>query len=209
MSTVYTNIVADFMRSCMICETGGHNVRACRNPEIVHFETDVQLLKVELNQLAYHLDERVDIDEFEAWLRMKDVKLVRAYALRRCGAFVRDDDDMCIEKIMTNLWGSESDLIPFEPVEPVAALVALVKKVIISDTKPETETEECAICYEQTNWTDMVVLNCDHKFCSNCIQTSMKCIQNMTCAMCRSEIETLTVTNRIIHENIVKLLSRR
>jgi hypothetical protein len=193
----------------MVCETSGHNVRACRNPEIVHFETDVQLLKVELNQLAYHLDERVDIDEFESWLRMKDVKLVRAYALRRCGALVRDDDDTCIEKIMTNLWGSESDLIPFEP---VAALVesraALDKKVLISETNPETETEECSICYEQTNWTDMVVLNCDHKFCSNCIQTSLKRIQNMTCAMCRSEIETFTVTNRIIHENIVKLLSR-
>ena len=200
------------MRNCMVCETSGHNVRACRNPEIVHFETDVQLLKVELNQLAHHLDERVDIDEFESWLRMKDVKLVRAYALRRCGAFVRDDDDTCIEKIMTNLWGAESDFVPLDPdpldSRPLDSVPQVVKKVVISDTKPETETEECSICYEQTNWTDMVVLNCEHKFCSNCITASLKRIENMTCAMCRSDIDTFTVTNRIIHENIVKLLSR-
>ena len=183
----------------MVCEISGHNVRACRNPKIVHFETDVQLLKVELNQLAYHLDEVVDTDEFESWLRMKDPKLVRAYALRRCGAFVRDDDDTCIEKIMTNVWGDRLEFIP---------LVKL-PQVLISDTKPDADEEECSICYEQTNWTDMIVLNCEHKFCSNCIQTSLKRIQNMTCAMCRGQIDTFTVTNRIIHENIVKLLSRR
>lgn len=208
MSRVYTNIVADFMRNCMVCETSGHNVRACRNPEIVHFETDVQLLKVELNQLAHHLDELVDTEEFETWLRMKDVKLVRAYALRRCGAFVRDDDDTCIEKIMTNLWGAGADFVPLDS-RPLDSVPQVVKKVVISDTKPETETEECSICYEQTNWTDMVVLNCEHKFCSNCITSSLKRIENMTCAMCRSDIDTFTVTNRIIHENITKILSRR
>ncbi len=191
------------MRNCMVCETSGHNVRACRNLDIIYFETDVQMMKVELNQLAYHLDEVVDVEEFELWLRTKEPKLVRAYALRRCGAFIRDDDDTCIEKIMTNLWGSDAEFIPLDSFPQV------VKNVVISDTKPETETEECSICYEKTNWTDMVVLNCEHKFCSNCVTSSLKRIENMTCAMCRGHINTFTVTNRIIHENIVKLLSRR
>jgi hypothetical protein len=193
----YRNLVSSLMQNCLYCGLPGHSVRSCKNANLRCFETDVLCLKAELEQLAMCLDETVETDEFETWIRMKPDILVRSYAIRRCGAFIRDDFDTCIEKIMANVWGSNIEYIPLE------------KNVFISDTKPDQETEECSICYEQTNWTNMVVLNCNHRFCSNCVQTSLKRMPHMTCAMCRSEIETYTVTNRVIHEDITKLLSRR
>jgi hypothetical protein len=63
------------------------------------------------------------------------------------------------------------------------------------------EKENCNICYEETEETDMVVLNCDHKFCGTCVkQILKKCKPN--CALCRQKIVCMTIKNEELVDNL-------
>ena len=61
----------------------------------------------------------------------------------------------------------------------------------------EEGVEECAICYENTKCMDLVKLNCEHKFCGDCINRSLKAHNNMycgpTCALCRTKMVSFSV----------------
>jgi len=70
--------------------------------------------------------------------------------------------------------------------------------------------KECDICYEEKQIRHIVTLNCNHKFCGECVsQTLKKCNKfNLPrCAMCRTKIDCILVNdNEIMNtlkENIV------
>jgi len=66
--------------------------------------------------------------------------------------------------------------------------------------------EECPICYESIRCNEIVKLNCDHKFCGNCIKGSLKAHNNIyigpSCALCRKEIENFIVKNKDIYNSV-------
>ena len=55
--------------------------------------------------------------------------------------------------------------------------------------KEKKEPQQCPICFEEIDETkpNFVRLNCNHTFCFDCINTSLK--SNNTCPCCRDEIE--------------------
>jgi len=58
--------------------------------------------------------------------------------------------------------------------------------------------EECAICFENMISGDMVKLNCGHKFCGECITTTLQKTHNPRCALCRVPIKKFGVINQDI-----------
>jgi hypothetical protein len=66
---------------------------------------------------------------------------------------------------------------------------------------------ECAICYDDDiKNINFVKLNCNHKFCNTCLEKSIKNRQvNIPCcALCRSEIKTMTFKDKNIKKDFCK-----
>jgi hypothetical protein len=86
-----------------------------------------------------------------------------------------------------------------------------IKPILCSLNEKEcNDSEECNICYEVIKNYDMTSLNCNHRFCGNCMsQLLKKCDRSKVpcCAMCRTEINYIKINNdkllNIISENIV------
>lgn len=72
--------------------------------------------------------------------------------------------------------------------------------------EPEEGTEECAICYENIECMNLVRLTCNHRFCCDCIQSSLKTHKNMycnpRCALCRTQIKSFIVKNKEIYNSL-------
>ena len=66
--------------------------------------------------------------------------------------------------------------------------------------------EDCPICYESLNTNELITLNCNHQFCSSCIQNILQKQPHKTCspscAMCRETITSMTVNNNNTYNNI-------
>jgi len=79
---------------------------------------------------------------------------------------------------------------------------------ILEETHDTEEICDCAICYEDDiKNINFVKLNCNHKFCNLCLEKSIESKpDNKTpcCALCRSEIKTMTFKD----ENIKKEFSK-
>jgi hypothetical protein len=73
--------------------------------------------------------------------------------------------------------------------------------------KDDEEDKSCPICYEQLTNENEVKLNCEHKFCCECIKNSLnKCI-NQKCALCRTpstcyDVKTSDAYNVIAEYNV-------
>jgi len=68
---------------------------------------------------------------------------------------------------------------------------------------------DCNICYESLNISKFVKLNCNHQFCSECTQKSLKScrpFQEPVCAMCRSKITLLTYSNEEVKAEFDNLI---
>ncbi len=68
----------------------------------------------------------------------------------------------------------------------------------LSDDTEEETVEECAICFDNINSSERVVLNCEHQFCVTCINDYIKKYnkqQELSCALCRKRITTVGVKN--------------
>jgi uncharacterized protein YfcZ (UPF0381/DUF406 family) len=72
------------------------------------------------------------------------------------------------------------------------------------ESKEKEETEECSICYELTEYSNQVKLNCHHEFCGGCVKKIIEKNNQPCCAFCRVPIEKIKVksTNmeQIFHE---------
>lgn len=94
----------------------------------------------------------------------------------------------------------------FDAVSGNIPFVSQIKKydicpLLVLDNIEELE-EECAICYENIKLIDMVKLNCNHKFCGNCITNSLKTHDKLcspSCALCRKKMENFTIKNPEIY----------
>jgi hypothetical protein len=84
----------------------------------------------------------------------------------------------------------------------------IVPLLICNETKEELKVEtECSICYEATLLEDSITLNCQHKFCHDCIkQTLLNCKSGEpSCALCRKQMEIFIVKKQETYNCISKL----
>ena len=82
-----------------------------------------------------------------------------------------------------------------------------INPVLVLD-ELEEGVEDCAICYESIKCMDLVKLNCEHKFCGDCINSSLKAHNNMycgpSCALCRTPMVSFNVKNQEIYNLVSK-----
>jgi hypothetical protein len=62
----------------------------------------------------------------------------------------------------------------------------------------------CNICWDEKEQNQFIKFGCNHEFCKDCIVTSLRSEQRNIpcCALCRSEITTLTYTNEDIRTEL-------
>ena len=99
-------------RNCSFCGQHGHRITNCNDSRINDFEIVLQNKKTELEQLY-----ESDIESrfcYKLWL-IDDIDnyIKRAFSVRKCGGLLRDNIQICCEKILNYIWGIEEEFIPF------------------------------------------------------------------------------------------------
>ena len=97
-----------------------------------------------------------------------------------------------------NFQPNENDFIPFE-LEPIQYVVieTEVREINVSE-----EERDCPICFETREIAEISQLNCQHKFCTNCITQHIHTNRRETrCPFCRKNITHITFQNNIDEEH--------
>jgi hypothetical protein len=70
---------------------------------------------------------------------------------------------------------------------------------------------ECSICYDEKELQNFVKLGCNHEFCKDCLITTMKTSQtngnNLSCALCRTEVKTVKSRTHEVHKEMSELIA--
>jgi hypothetical protein len=223
------NNLRNITRHCSFCREQGHNISNCNNERIINFGNEC-LIKKHL----YDLTEDSK-NNFKEWLTnyyLRDSELVKAYGISKCNCRLRSTADVIIDKIIDNMYPEDyidEEIIPVMQEDVMLTVRILQFLRYYSTINPEElnqkftitgtvevldedkleETCECAICYEeQLPVKTFVTLNCQHKFCKDCLKNSLKSVQQVpTCALCRAEITTMVVYDESIKDEFNELIN--
>ena len=224
------------IRRCSCCRSEGHNISQCNDSMLLNFQTILTSRRDELREIP-SIDVDNKIAYFETWLYGQDHHLVKSYAMRFCGAYARNTIEICAAKIINSIWNVNQDIwgnnqsqtqdfISLPDSENMERAVEYLLELRNNRNQPDENRkfdiipilcsessnlqEDCSICYEEIVNSNMVSLNCAHKFCGTCLsQTFKKCNPNNVpcCALCRTKIEYVMIndvkTLDIIKENLV------
>ena len=74
------------------------------------------------------------------------------------------------------------------------------------------EQEECPICLTDQKKHDIIITNCNHSFCKDCVVKSLDMSKNarkqLSCALCRSQVHSLETKNVEEYNKIYDLYCR-
>lgn len=221
-------------RYCSFCNTAGHTIRSCNDSRLKDFE-DLCIFNKSICDLMG--DSR---NNFKQWLinyYMDYSELVKVFAISKCNCTFSYMPDIIVDKIINYIYNEEDEetpeFIPFSAAEitqddydRAMLLLSLSeynennikRKFKISthieklDENKSEEICECAICYgDDLIAKNFVTLNCQHKFCVDCLKCSMVHTpinqDKMNCALCRTEITTILVHDESINDKFNKLIN--
>lgn len=76
------------------------------------------------------------------------------------------------------------------------------------DNKNINEKCECSICLDENEIENFVKLGCNHEFCKDCVIKTMKISHsNLCCALCRSEVTSITSRTNLIHNEMAEFIA--
>ena len=214
------NLVLSGIRKCSLCDSPDHNIRSCRNASILAFEDEIIKIRDDILLFANFMNETFDTREFNIWLSVQDIKMVKSFAIRKCGGIQRDNVQELVDKITYHLWGriqEDPNYYGFEDEEtqyPVDELdLSSIREnknrniqIQVSSSSQSDTKHECAICYEEINPCKFVTYNCAHVFCADCVMESFRTIDKMSCAMCRECITRINVQDEETGDDLTLLL---
>jgi hypothetical protein len=210
---------------CSFCLTQGHNINTCDDNRLIYIENECMQQK----QLC-SFDENAII-LFRNWLCAKVLHnslLIKAFAVRKCGARIRSNIDECIENIVNYIYQDSNNdynldaimpslyqrMLMFIHFEEAEMEINLDRKFNVVSKVEDFDTEEnfeCAICYDDNIMpTNIVKLNCTHKFCNTCVKKSFQhtTISSIPCcALCRSETSSITFKNENTKNEFCNIIS--
>jgi hypothetical protein len=225
------NNLRSIARHCSFCGGQGHNIRNCNNEQIIIFGNECQIKKNFCDLTAYS---KYNFKEWliSYYLSAAGCEVVRAYAISKCGCRLNSNIDTIIEKIIDKMYPEdyiEEDIIPVNQDDAIlnvrflrflryySSMVPeesnqtfnITGKVVLLDENKLEELCDCAICYEEKlQIKNFVTLNCQHKFCKDCLKNSFKSAQRVpTCALCRAEITNIIVHNDNIKDEFKELMN--
>jgi len=160
-----------------------------------------------------------------------DPNLVRAFAIRLCGANSRSNIRVCIDLIEQYFERERMALIEdvdhsnqtnlLQPYIDSLAFMNMVlqmlgkneKKFHITSNITKTDTcshgkTECTICYEDQENIEFIKLNCGHEFCKDCIKKTLQneIKETVCCALCRKKIEKFEFKSEKVRTEFTDLI---
>jgi hypothetical protein len=219
--------------TCSFCGVAGHNIRTCNDSRITDFELEC----VNAKTLCSIFVEPINCFKLwliDYYLDGINGTLVKAFAIRKCHCRISTTPDILIQRIISyfydDVFEEEEDyFIPFPPIldniltesnslieEPQRKFNININTIIYqNENEDESQDQdhcECAICYEDAiPQTNSVTLNCNHEFCKDCF---IGCLKNTpsykelpSCALCRADINTITVYSESVKGELDDYLS--
>jgi hypothetical protein len=90
------------------------------------------------------------------------------------------------------------DFIPFNS-DPISIIEINISEFNISD-----DDINCCVCIETKEKSQICLLNCNHKFCGECISSHIKRkILEPICPLCRTNITHISVQNLEIYQKFI------
>jgi len=99
------------------------------------------------------------------------------------------------------------DTIPHNRFSNVRQYGITVEKKTLEE---ENLLKSCPICYDDVPFTSLVKTNCCHTFCQTCVINTIKILPintNLSCAMCRTNINHLSCYTSESNTNLKKILN--
>ena len=97
------------IRRCSCCRSEGHNITQCNDTRLLNFRINLTNRRNELREIP-SIDISEKIAYFETWLYGQDRHLIKSYAMRFCGAYSRNNLQLCVQKIISLLWNVQADI---------------------------------------------------------------------------------------------------
>jgi hypothetical protein len=218
-------------RCCSFCHFEGHNINTCNDQRLVCFH-EILIAKRDNLLIRYHGSREAALVDFEDWLFYQERDIIRAYAIKNCGALARHSANEYCSSIMMKIFSIPGidvllrimeviDIIPFSEtntnniteVQSNFNTTAGNKnryaiRIENSPSEKMTEKLECNICYETSEETQNVKLNCGHEYCGKCMINILKLCSTdePTCAMCRAEIVNIKCKNNETKEELCNFI---
>jgi len=96
------------IRRCSCCRSEQHNISQCNDSRLLNFQTNLVSRRDELREIpSIDLDNKIAY--FETWLYGQDHHLVKSFAMRFCGAYSRNNLQLCVSKIVSFIWNVEEN----------------------------------------------------------------------------------------------------
>ena len=118
------------IRRCSCCRSEGHNITQCNDQRLLNFQTNLINRRDELREI-YSIDTNDKITYFETWLYGQDNNLIKSFAMRFCGAYSRNNLQLCVQKIISLIWNVEMDI--FGTLQPIHDYTHLPPPISIMD----------------------------------------------------------------------------
>lgn len=225
-------------RYCSFCNNQGHYVNNCNDERLMQFH-ELLIAKRDNLMIRHNGSLHISLQDFEDWLFYQEREIIRAYAIRFCGALARHSGNDYCNSIMMKIFNipgidefydimrymreviRDMEFIPFTQENNRISVQSILIDSNVNENENKfcikiqndmnekmTEVIECSICYDTTNETQNVRLNCGHEYCGKCIINSLKlCATDIpSCAMCRTEIVNIKCKNNEIKEELCKFI---
>ena len=92
--------------------------------------------------------------------------------------------------------------------ENQAVTVPIINVVLDNTLEITVEEENCCICFEEKEKSEICKLICNHTFCGACLDNTIKTFKNrnvkICCPLCRDEIRIITVQTDVNRELLSK-----
>lgn len=188
---------------CDFCNTHGHNVNNCRNPELNQIENELycekeKILADENDNHIIHLCAKINS------IFGTNLTKLKAYAMIKCKYRQQRRQPDFHEYIANYIYENEMhtnvnvsishNYIPFHENDAVQYLIDINEMVLEEPSRNvqwivvkemHLDSNECSICYENFPSSTFAQIDCNHTFCVTCVKNLTKC------ALCRSPIKTI------------------
>ena len=100
--TSFASRTRQALRKCSHCRSTNHTVNSCDDISLSRFDTRLHSKKDELGEIGINREN--SLFYFETWLLSLEPGLLKAYAIRYCGANSRISTLHCVHKITQKIF---------------------------------------------------------------------------------------------------------
>ncbi len=162
--------------TCLFCDSTKHNIFDCiksKKKAIIILVSHIETSSIHFNQQNYKYSKQ-------------DLKACLAHFVSVASGFGDEVYNYLLQNITSkNLY--KMSMYKKTNLQSLFSIVNNLINKIVYSIKKTKKTNECPICYENYNISNMIATPCNHLFCKNCIKThaTTKRYINICCPLCR------------------------